>query len=148
MQHTDELPATGILEHLTPGERAALFAYGDVFSQAKGEKVVVQGDPHAYLHLVLRGELRVAVTLDDGIHTLGYVQPGECVGEMSLLEPVQPASANVIATADARLWCIQRDGFDRFVLDHPAAGAAVLRGIAVMLARRLRRRSELLGGNS
>ncbi len=147
MQRIDELPATGILELLTDAERTALFSYGEVFSHTKGEKVVVQGDPHAYLHLVLSGELRVAVTLDDGIHTLGYVQPGECVGEMSLLEPVQPASANVIATADTRLWCIQREGFDRFVGDHPSAGAAVLRGIAVMLARRLRRRSELLAGN-
>jgi len=138
----ETLPAEGVVSGLSSDDLSELFHYGELLNLKKGDKIVAQGEPHAYLHLVLKGELRVATTSDEAILTLGYVQPGECVGEMSLLEPVQSAGANVLASADSVVWCLQREGFDRFIKEHPAAGGELLRGLAIQLCRRLRKQTQ------
>ena len=142
MDFIDTLPAIGIISDFTDNERDELAHFGTFLKNRKGDKLVSQGTANAFLHLVLSGELRVVAASDEAIVTLGYVHAGECVGEMSLLEPVKPGSANVVAFADSHVWCIQRADFDRFVDEFPAAGAKMLRGIAVLIAGRLRKSDE------
>lgn len=142
MDYIDSLPAIGIISDLTETEREELAHFGTFLKNRKGDKLVAQGTANAFLHLVLSGELRVTAASDEAIVTLGYVHPGECVGEMSLLEPVKVGSANVVAFSDSHVWCIQRADFDRFVDEFPAAGAKMLRGIAVLIAGRLRKSDE------
>lgn len=138
------LPALGLLKHLTDAERAELSAYGTFIDHQKGEKLVEQGRPQGHLHFVLEGELRVVAASEEALLTLGYVEPGESVGEMTLLEPVEAASANVVAQSPVKVWAIQRRDFDDFIHHHPAASGKILREIAVLLAQRLRRRTEHL----
>jgi CRP-like cAMP-binding protein len=109
----------------------------------KGEVLIEQGQPQACLHLVLEGELKIQVASKETLVTLGYAQVGGCVGEMSLLEPTT-ASATVLASANSRLWYLNYENFNHFVARHPAAGAAMLRAIALVLAGRLRKGSERL----
>jgi CRP-like cAMP-binding protein len=142
MDYIDTLPAIGIISDLTEDERTELAHFGTFLKNHKGDKLVAQGTANAFLHLVLSGELRVTAASEEAIITLGYVHPGECVGEMSLLEPVKAGSANVVAFADSHVWCIQRADFDRFVEEFPAAGAKMLRGIAVLIAGRLRKSDQ------
>ena len=142
MDFIDSLPAIGIISDLTDEERDELAHFGTFLKNKKGDKLVEQGTANAYLHLVLSGELRVTAASEDALVTLGYAHPGECVGEMSLLEPVKVGSANVVAAADSHVWCIQRADFDRFVEAFPAAGAKMLRGIAVLIAGRLRKTDQ------
>jgi CRP/FNR family cyclic AMP-dependent transcriptional regulator len=142
MDYIDSLPAIGILADMDDAEREALASFGTFLKNKKGDKLVAQGNLNAFLHLVLAGELRVAAASEEAILTLGYVHAGECVGEMSLLEPVKSASANVISASDSHVWCIQRDDFDRFVEEFPSAGVKMLRGIAVMIAGRLRKSDQ------
>jgi CRP-like cAMP-binding protein len=142
MDYIDTLPPIGILAEMNDAERAALASFGTFLKNKKGDKLVQQGTANAFLHLVLSGELRVTAASEEALVTLGYVHPGECVGEMSLLEPVKTGSANVISASDSHVWCIQRADFDRFVEDFPAAGAKMLRGIAVLLAARLRKSDQ------
>ncbi len=141
---SDTLPAHGIVVDLTDDERASLFAYGETVSHLKSDKLVEQGKPQGFLHLLLSGELRVVAASDQALLTLGYVQPGECVGEMTMLEPITEAAAHVVATVASTVWCLQREQFLGFVEEYPVAGAKMYRGIAVLLARRLRRRTEHL----
>lgn len=140
----DHLPALGIVADLSDDERSCLFNFGETFSHLKSDKLVEQGKPQGFLHLLLVGELRVVAASDQALLTLGYVQPGECVGEMTMLEPITEAAANVVGTVSSTVWCLQRKDFLRFVEEYPVAGAKVYRGIAVLLARRLRRRTEHL----
>ena len=142
MDTIDSLPAIGILSELSDLERDSLADHGNFLHNRKGDKLVEQGTANAFLHLVLAGELRVTASSNEAIVTLGYVHPGECVGEMSLLEPVKTGSANVISVSDSHVWCIQRKDFDRFVERHPAAGAKILRGIAILIATRLRKSDQ------
>lgn len=137
------LPALGILASLSADARAILESYGEMLHLNKGDRLIEQGQPQAFLHFVLEGELKIQVASKEAIVTLGYAQVGGCVGEMSLIEP-GTASASVMASAHSRLWYLNHEMFDRFVDDHPAAGAALLRAIALVLAGRLRKGSERL----
>ncbi len=146
--HTNEpvsagLPALGILAKLSADDRAILESYGEMLHLNKGERLIDQGQPQAFLHFVLEGELKIQVASKEAIVTLGYAQVGGCVGEMSLIEPTT-ASASVVASAHSRLWYLSHESFNRFIDDHPAAGAALLRAIALVLAGRLRKGSERL----
>jgi len=140
---TDVLPAVGIAASLTSEERSALCYYGEFVDHAKNAAVVEQGLPQAFLHLILEGELRVSVKSEEAIVPLGYVERGECVGELSLLEPVN-ASATVQANAPTRTWCISREQFDKFTKEHPVAAVKLIKAIAIVLGRRLRKGSQRL----
>jgi len=142
MDSIDALPAIGILSDLSEDERQELARFGTFLRNRKGAKLVEQGTMNAFLHLVLGGELRVAAASEEAIVTLGYVHAGECVGEMTMLEPVKAASASVLSASDSHVWCIQRSDFDRFVDEFPAAGAKMLRGIAILIASRLRKTDQ------
>jgi CRP/FNR family transcriptional regulator, cyclic AMP receptor protein len=137
------LPPIGIVEFLEPAERAELCYFGEFVNHEKGDVVVEQGLPQAFLHLVISGELRVFVKSEEAIVPLGYTQAGECVGEMSLLEPIE-ASATVQANAPTYVWAINRNRFDEFMAAYPAVAAKLLKAIAISLGRRLRKGAERL----
>ena len=137
------LPALGWLAKLTTEQRTRLKTFGETFSLKKGDGLIEQSQPQAHLHFLLKGELKVQVSSKEAVVPLGYVQVGGCVGEMSLLEP-GTASASVSASAPSEVWTITREQFDHFVTDHPVAGAVLLRGIALILADRLRKGSQRL----
>ncbi|MBP7948940.1 MAG: cyclic nucleotide-binding domain-containing protein [Verrucomicrobiales bacterium] len=140
---TDRLPAVGIAASLNSEERNALCYFGEFVDHAKNAALVEQGLPQAFMHLVLEGELRVSVKSEEAIVPLGYVERGECVGELSLLEPVD-ASATVQANAPTRTWCISREQFDKFLEEQPVAGVKLLKAIAILLGNRLRKGSQRL----
>lgn len=131
------LPAVGILAELTPEERADLAARGSAIDYPKGAVVLEQGQPQGHLRFILEGELQISASGENAVAALGYAHPGECVGEMSLLERVESV-ARVFATAPTRVWALDRDAFQRFCEEQPAAAVKVLRGIATLLSRRLR----------
>ena len=139
----NSLPAAGLVSTLTDAERGELCFYGEFITHEKGDTVVEQGVSQAFLHLVLEGELRVFVKSEEAIVPLGYIQAGEGVGEMSLLEPVD-ASAMVMANATTKAWAISRSRFEEFTTAHPLAAAKFLKAIAIQLGRRLRKGSERL----
>jgi glutaminase len=131
------LPPLGILAGLTDDERADLAALGTVIEYRKGDVILEQGQPQGFLRYVLEGELQVATSTETATATLGYVHAGECVGEMSVLERVE-SMARVVTTAPARVWCLDRDSFERFCQEMPNAAVGLLKGIAILLSRRLR----------
>ncbi len=139
----NSLPAIGLVATLTALERAELCIYGEFITHEKGGTVVEQGLPQSFLHLVISGEFRVFVTSEDAIIPLGYMEAGEAVGEMTLLEPVN-ASASVVANATTQAWCINRTRFEEFTSAQPAIAVKVLKAIAIQLAQRLRKGSERL----
>ena len=139
----NSLPSNGMLEGMTEVERDTLRDFGDFVDHRKGDVLVEQGKPQAFLHLVLEGELRVSVSSPEQIVTLGYVQPGECVGEMTLLE-VANASATVVANTNCRVWAMNRAAFERFCEQHPRAAVSLVKAVAILLSHRLRNSSQRL----
>jgi CRP-like cAMP-binding protein len=135
------LPAIGILESLSEEARHALAAAGEVSSLPEGACLLRQGDEQDRLYFLLEGKLNASCRSENSIVELGMIMPGESVGEMNVIDP-RKASADVKAARPSRIWSISRESLDRFMEEHPAAGMRLMRALAVMLCRRIRKGSD------
>jgi len=101
---------------------------------AKGEDLVVQGQPGDALYIVESG--RVGVFVRDPEFGLGIevaqIGPGDCVGELALLTGA-PRTATCTALVDVVAHRLDRAVFDAVIAQSPA----VLRDLTKVLARRL-----------
>jgi CRP/FNR family transcriptional regulator, cyclic AMP receptor protein len=96
-----------------------------------GEVLFKNGDPSASMYVVRSGRLSIrsgSVVYED-------VGPGGIVGEMGIVEALQPRSAMVYALTDAELVEIDERRFLALVEEVPGFALAVMR----VLSRRLRR---------
>lgn len=73
----------------------------------RGDHLLEPGTENRHLYLVLSGELRVYLA-DRNLPPQAVLSPGECVGEMSLLDG-QPPSALVLAAQDSRVLAIPHE---------------------------------------
>jgi diguanylate cyclase (GGDEF)-like protein len=73
----------------------------------RGEHLLEPGAPNSHLYVILDGELRVYLS-DRSLPEHAVFGPGDCVGEMSLLDG-QAASALVLAAKDTRLVAVPHE---------------------------------------
>jgi diguanylate cyclase (GGDEF)-like protein len=73
----------------------------------RGEHLLEPGAPNSHLYLILEGELRVYPD-DRSLPERAVFGPGDCVGEMSLLDS-PPAPALVLAAKDTRLVAVPHE---------------------------------------
>lgn len=107
---------------------------------ATGEKLVGQGDPASGLFVIGSGRVRVYRISDDGQQaTLEILGPGECLGEMAVLDE-RPRSASAVAMESVTTLYLSRQDFVQVLEQSPAAMWALIR----LLCFRLRRADEIL----
>lgn len=135
------LPAIGILESLGEEARAALAAAGEVSSLPEGAYLVKQGDQQERLYLLLDGKLSASCRSDNSIVELGMIMPGESVGEMNVIDP-RKASADVKAVRASRVWSISQAALEVFMEANPETGMKLMRALAGLLCRRIRKGSD------
>ena len=105
----DDETLQGLLSHVVPVKL-------DV-----GNTLYRQGDAGTSMHIVLSGRLQVRVGMTDGNERIvAYPQPGDAVGEMSMLTDAGRA-ATVIAVRDTTLGMIDRADIESVVGRHPRA---------------------------
>lgn len=138
---TPVLPAIGILESLSEEARAALSAAGEISSLPENTHLLKQGDQHERLYFLLEGKLSASCHSDNSIVELGMIMPGESVGEMNVIDP-RKASADVKAARASRVWSISKPALDAFMEANPVAGMQLMRALAAMLCRRIRKGSD------
>jgi CRP/FNR family cyclic AMP-dependent transcriptional regulator len=128
----DLLEATGIDPGILP--RLGLTARRVM----PGVALVTTGDEGDEAYLIAEGRLRVSVQISGaGEEALAILGPGEVVGEMALVDDA-PRSADVIAHGGpALVYVLPRETFRRFLQTGDPAGAPLLGGVAIALARRL-----------
>ncbi|MFA4969223.1 MAG: GGDEF domain-containing protein [Sulfuritalea sp.] len=73
----------------------------------RGEHLIEVGADNSHLYVILDGELRVYLS-DRSLPPHAVLRPGDCVGELSLLDG-QTASALVLAAMETRLLAVPRD---------------------------------------
>jgi CRP-like cAMP-binding protein/Zn-dependent protease len=107
-----ELNALPPFRTLTFSELADLLAHGSWITVAPGELLLEQGAPGDAFYVIGSGQADV---VKDGevVATLGA---GDHFGEIALLEEV-PRTASVRAATRARVFRLDRDGFDALVAD-------------------------------
>ena len=90
--------------------------------------------------LVLRGRVKISIVSDEGKELIfGIVLPGECFGEIALLDG-QPRSADATAIGESALFTLLRQDFIPFLERHPQ----VATGLLAVLCARLRGTSEFI----
>jgi CRP-like cAMP-binding protein len=74
---------------------------------------------------------------------LSTAREGECLGEVSLLEP-GPASASIRVVKDAILWSMDMEALRAYLMAHTGDAGVMLMGMASCLSYRLRQANHLI----
>ena len=111
---------------------------------AKGETVMLEGDPGGEAYVVERGalEVRRGTAAPEGV-PLARLGPGDWVGEMSLLLD-EPRSATVVAATDAQLRRVTKHDMGHVLTGDPRRTEELLR----QLARRVKATNERVAGRA
>jgi len=101
------------------------------------------GDPGHALFVVVAGEVDVIYPARSSEFRLARLGPGECFGEMAILNDM-PRSATVRTTGVVEVLQLERQDFEQVVRETPTIAMALLD----VLSRRIRNADDQLGGLS
>ncbi len=106
-----------------------------------GKSLTSYGSECSTLYLVWSGLLSASIEDGQTRLVLGDIRPGEWVGEVTLIEPGS-ATASVTCVEDSYLLAFSHKAFEELLASHPAAAGALLQGLCLSIAHRLRASSE------
>ena len=109
-----------------------------------GVELMGEGDPALCVFVVCEGELEIRKRGTHGsAFRLAVLHPGDCVGEMSLID-IQPRSATVRAVNPAVLLRLDHGEIAKLYRSHPEVYTLLVLNIAREISRRLRRADQVL----
>jgi CRP-like cAMP-binding protein len=114
--------------NLSDDDLAAVMAIGDEVSFDTGAAIVEEGQPGDAMFVVVAGQAEVDV--GGRFHRLG---PGDFFGEMALIT-AKRRSATVKASQPVEALRIPADGFQAFLMEHPAVALAMLQAVVERLS--------------
>ena len=136
-QYISDLP---LLARLPQQDMRALASRGRMRTYPAGTTIFSEGERGDSLHVVVEGRVRITVTSGSGDEaTVAMVGPGDCFGELSLLDG-RPRSASAVASTNTKTFVVTREAFTGWVNERPAAALAILETLSL----RLRRTDEAL----
>jgi NTE family protein len=110
----------------------AMDAMTEWFSVPAGWSLMNAGEPPEGVYFLVSGSMAAFKPVDRGGHQLlGYIRPGEPVGEMAMIAR-EPHSSSVFAMRDSEVLRLPPNAFDFLVQAHPAMMEHMAR---LMLAR-------------
>jgi CRP/FNR family cyclic AMP-dependent transcriptional regulator len=128
-----------LFQGLNDMELAHLNARADFLECGPGECLIREGEQGHQLFILLAGQARIskrAFGMEKVIQKLG---PGECFGEMSLLDN-KCRSASVKTIDHCKLLRLDGD----YVVSLPEISSKIYRNLAFMLSQKLRHANEIL----
>lgn len=133
----------GILAGMTDVSLANIAPFGKYHHFKAGTEVIREGQVQDRIYIVVLGKLAINALVDGKEVLLNEAHPGECLGEISLLNP-GPASANVRVLEEATLWSMDIDGFRSYLAKHAGGAGALLMGMTSCLCQRVRHANALI----
>ena len=114
-------------------------------SYPDGATIVTAGEPGDGCLFVDQGSVRLDAPMEhlDTDVTIGYVELGEILGELSMLDQ-QPRSATAIADGPVQGRWLATASLAALLESHPSVGAAVLGGLGRDVAAKLRETNQRL----
>ena len=103
----------------------------------KDEVVLSAGESNHSIHLLLSGQLRVQLELS--LQPIAKVEPGELVGEISVVDG-EPTTAYVVAEEDCRVLVLDESTLESLF----EASARVAHNLLYIVVQRLRRGDALI----
>ena len=126
-----------ILAEMGDEDLARFLTFMDVQTARQWSTIVRQGERGDSMFLVLEGEVRVRLLIDNKETTLVTLAAGDFFGEVSLFDQ-GPRSADVIANTDVVLLKISHKAFANISQTAPELAAPILIGIGKTLTARIR----------
>ena len=106
----------------------------------RGEVVFHEDDHGDRMHIIVEGTVKISITSEDGREkNIALFNPGECFGEMALLDGSN-RSATATAMEALETLVLMRDDFQAFLTENPQVAA----DITNLLAQRLRNVNQML----
>jgi CRP-like cAMP-binding protein len=128
-----------LFDRLAPEEQDIVAKRIEFMNIRKGSYLFQEGGVGNTLYYLVSGKVEIRKESMDGKQAImSQFSRGSILGEQALLEAEPRRSATAIAIEDCDLLVLNRDAFEAMVADYPRIGVAILRGIGVMLADRLR----------
>jgi CRP-like cAMP-binding protein len=127
-----------MLAHLYERLLASLLSYLEVVSVKQFGTVVRKGENGDALFMVLEGELRARLTIDEKETTLTTMGVGECFGEVAIVDQ-GPRSADVIANQNSVLIKVSSEALMKMFAEAPALAAPFMLALTRVIAQRVRR---------
>ena len=124
---------------LDEAELLILLSQAELIDFAQGEYPIREGEQGRHLYVLLSGQVRISKRAFGIQKVLQDLGPGECFGEMSLIE-CRSRSASVKALTACRLLRLGSEDIE--VL--PEITSKLYRNIAILLSRRLRHANKIL----
>lgn len=137
----DALAASPLFDKLSPRVKDALVSAAGTRRLRDGDRLLVTGELNTSLFILIDGAVDVVLPGIDAPHV--RLGPGECVGELSILDG-QPVSADVVAVGASTL--LQLDHIQVWSLIDSSATFA--RNLLRMLAGRVRRDHAMIAESS
>jgi CRP/FNR family cyclic AMP-dependent transcriptional regulator len=128
-----------LFHSLDEAELLLLLAEAELVDCNEGEYPIMEGEQGNHMFVILAGHARIikrSLGIQKVIQEMG---PGECFGEMSLIE-CRSRSASVKALSSCKLLRINGDDMEKV----PSIAAKLYRNIAKLLSQRLRHANDIL----
>jgi len=120
-----------LLSGLTPEQVREVLARATRRRFARGEVVFHQGDPAESLHLIGKGRFAVRATTPLGdVATIAIRVPGECFGELALVDGYAHRVATVAALEETETFALAHTEFARLRRDYPQVNEALFAFLA------------------
>ena len=138
MAEGKELRRYRIFMQLVDEELEVIAPFGKEGTFEAGTRLITEGEPAAYLYLIKSGKLQVKMTAASGQEiVLDEVGPGQSVGWSSLAERrISTASVDVV-DQPAELIAFESERMLRLFKDNCSIGYGVVRGLVMVVSRRL-----------
>jgi len=129
---------------LSPDAKSWLCERASLLVLSNGEQIFMEGDDCRFLHIVLRGEVKVFKCLENGREIiLNFFHAGEAFGEVAAIDGGD-YPANATAQGETTVIRLEREHYLELLQRFPEAGLAIIRDLSLRM-RSLRERVELMG---
>lgn len=126
-----------IFANMSDAELARFVEYMELKSVRQFSEVVRQGEPGDSMYMVLEGEVRVRLMINDRETILATLLAGEFFGEISLFDH-GPRSADVVANTPVSLLKVSAASFHKLAADAPELATPFLLAMGRTLTGRIR----------
>lgn len=133
----------GLTGGMSDGEFRELMYFLCVYDLKHGEEIITEGKHSDAMFVLCAGALNVLVGLGDQPVEVSKLQPGEWVGDVTMLDP-GPASATVRVFVKARVYELTHKALRDFSRAHPGAALTLLEALSKNLATNLHRTSDAI----
>ena len=134
----DKLRQVTIFSGFSDNELVRLLRICKTNNFKAGTKIFKEGDDGNSLYVIVAGKLQIRKVIDGKEKVLVYMKPGDCFGEMAIIESL-PRMADAVAETDCTVIEVHESVVNN---NEDVLSLKLVRQIAILLAKKLRAQSR------